>query len=123
MSESVERRVLELLDNPTISPYGNPIPGLDELVPGAGGEPLDASAMAPLSDVAQVEVRRVIVRRIAEPLQDDGAAMTTMHRIGAMPGASVKVHRSAGGVTIGSAGEYTELANDIAAHVLVETAG
>ena len=90
---------------------------------GAAGQPLDMAAMAPLSDVAQTDVRRVIVRRIAEPLQDDGEAMTTMHRIGATPGASVKVHRSAGGVTIGSAGEYTELPLDIAAHVLVETAG
>ena len=31
MSEAVERRLLELLDQPTVSPYGNPIPGLDEL--------------------------------------------------------------------------------------------
>src|SRR3954470_8575572 len=31
MSEQVERRVLELLDHPTESPYGNPIPGLAEL--------------------------------------------------------------------------------------------
>ncbi len=31
MSEAVERRVLELLRHPTESPYGNPIPGLDEL--------------------------------------------------------------------------------------------
>lgn len=123
MSEAVERRLLELLGNPTVSPYGNPIPGLDELLPGAGGQPHDASAMAPLSEIAQDDVRRVIVRRIAEPMQDDGEAMTTMHRIGAMPGASVKVHRSAGGVTIGSGGEYTELPDDVAVHVLVETAG
>ena len=31
MSETVERRLIELLDHPTESPYGNPIPGLDEL--------------------------------------------------------------------------------------------
>ncbi len=31
MSETVERRLVELLDHPTESPYGNPIPGLDEL--------------------------------------------------------------------------------------------
>ena len=123
MSEAVERRLMEILDNPTVSPYGNPIPGLEELLPGGGGAPIDASAMAPLSEVAQDDVRRVIVRRIAEPMQDDGEAMTTMHRIGAMPGASVKVHRSAGGVTIGSGGEYTELTDDVAVHVLVETAG
>ena len=31
MSEQVELRVLEMLDHPTESPYGNPIPGLAEL--------------------------------------------------------------------------------------------
>jgi DtxR family Mn-dependent transcriptional regulator len=30
MSESVEQKVYELLGRPTRSPYGNPIPGLDE---------------------------------------------------------------------------------------------
>jgi DtxR family Mn-dependent transcriptional regulator len=119
MSESVELRVLELLHHPTHSPYGNPIPGLEELDPGTA-VPRAVESAAPLSEVAQDEVRRVIVRRIAEPLQDDGEAMTTMRRIGAMPGASVKVHRSAGGVTIGSAGEYSELPLEIAVHVLVE---
>src|SRR5690554_366816 len=40
MSELVERRLLELLDHPTESPYGNPIPGLDQLgdVPAADFE-------------------------------------------------------------------------------------
>ncbi len=122
MSESVERRVLDLLGNPTTSPYGNPIPGLDELEPGVDHVMVDSESMVPLSDAARDEVRRVVVRRIAEPLQDDGDAMTTIRRIGAMPGASVKVHRSAGGVTIGSAGEYTELPAEVAQHVLVEAA-
>jgi DtxR family transcriptional regulator, Mn-dependent transcriptional regulator len=122
ISESVERRLLEVLHHPTTSPYGNPIPGLDELVPGGGpAARVDADA-APLNDVARPEVHRVTVRRIAEPLQDDAEAMTTMRRIGAMPGGSVKVHRSSGGVTIGSAGEYTEMADDMAMHVLVESA-
>ena len=123
MSESVERRLLDLLGNPTVSPYGNPIPGLDELRPGAGGPEYDEETLVPLTDAATGDVRRVIVRRIAEPLQDDGEAMATMHRIGAMPGASVKVHLAPGGVTIGSGGEYTELPEDVAAHVLVEVAG
>lgn len=121
MSEAVERRLVEVLGNPTVSPYGNPIPGLAELMPGGVAEPLEQGPTAPLSEVADTEVRRVVVRRIAEPLQDDGPAMTTMHRIGAMPGASVRVHRSAGGVTIGSGGEYTELPDEVAVHVLVET--
>ncbi len=38
MSETVEKRLLELLNHPTVSPYGNPIPGLDELGDDSVGE-------------------------------------------------------------------------------------
>ena len=31
MSEQVERRILELLGDPVESPYGNPIPGLEQI--------------------------------------------------------------------------------------------
>ena len=44
MSETVERRLLELLDHPTESPYGNPIPGLAEL--GEAGRAASSSATA-----------------------------------------------------------------------------
>ncbi len=37
ISEDVERRLVDLLNAPTESPYGNPIPGLEEL--GAVGAP------------------------------------------------------------------------------------
>jgi DtxR family Mn-dependent transcriptional regulator len=120
ISDSVERRLLDLLGHPTNSPYGNPIPGIDELDPEATAGRIDPAANRPLRLVARDEVRHVIVRRIAEPLQDDGASMTMMRRIGALPGATVKVHRSAGGVTIGSGGEYSELPVEVAAHVIVE---
>ena len=120
MSESVERRLLAKLGNPTNSPYGNPIPGLDELGGITVATPL--GKLAPLSDVVTDQVQRMVVRRIAEPIQDDGDVMALLRRIGAMPGASVKAHRSPGGVAVGSAGEYTELPVDVAQHVLVETA-
>ena len=43
MSESVEARLVSLLDNPTEDPHGNPIPGLEELgVPGAPGGKLES---------------------------------------------------------------------------------
>jgi DtxR family Mn-dependent transcriptional regulator len=45
MSETVERRLLDVLGHPTVSPYGNPIPGLDEL-----GE--DDSGVDPINGVA-----------------------------------------------------------------------
>lgn len=123
MSEAVERRLMEMLGNPTVSPYGNPIPGLDELLPGikdAHRTPDDLSALAPLTAVATAEVRRVIVRRIAEPIQDHGDTMARLRRAGALPGATVEVHLSPGGVIIGTAGEYAELDEDTATHVLVD---
>src|SRR6059058_366214 len=46
MSESVERRLLELLDHPTESPYGNPIPGLGELGSEFDGEEFMAGVSA-----------------------------------------------------------------------------
>ena len=84
MSEEVERRILELLDHPTTSPYGNPIPGLEEL-----GEPLpgiDNELLSTLIDVAGVESRRVSVRRIGEPLQTDAVLMSSLRRAGRTPG-------------------------------------
>ncbi len=56
MSEAVERRLLELLDHPTESPYGNPIPGLSELGAVAGEEFM--AGVEPLSSVVRATARR-----------------------------------------------------------------
>ena len=121
MSESVERRILELLKHPTSSPFGNPIPGLDELGdddPASGGDS-DLAELAGLDAVAQEDSRRVTVRRIGEPIQDDLELMTSLSRAGVRPGQVVKVRRTASGVLVGSGMEYAELDTAIASHVLV----
>lgn len=120
MSEAVERRIWELLDNPTTSPYGNPIPGLAEL-----GADKDASLSAApsLSSVTQrlnSSPIRVLVRRIDEPLQTEQEVMAALRRAGAIPGATVKVTRSPGGLLIGSGGEYAEIGLAVAEHIAVE---
>src|ERR1700710_1798464 len=53
MSEQVERRVLEMLDHPTESPYGNPIPGLAEL--GDAAAPAFMDGVANLVDLAPLD--------------------------------------------------------------------
>ena len=73
MSETVERRLLELLDHPTESPYGNPIPGLDELGDVAGEHFMDN--VEPLSDAAVADDQRVHVKRISEEMQKDEELM------------------------------------------------
>jgi DtxR family Mn-dependent transcriptional regulator len=119
MSEAVERRVLELLRHPTQSPYGNPIPGLEELgeVPADEGE-----SLVTLDELASDDGRSVVVRRIGEPIQTDAQLMYTLRRAGVQPGAVVNVTQSTGGVLIGSGGEAAELGKDIAAHVFVARA-
>jgi DtxR family Mn-dependent transcriptional regulator len=118
MSETVERRLLEILDHPTMSPYGNPIPGLDELGAGRSEEQF-LDGVAALSLIAGVDEQRVVVARIAEPIQTDDKLMAVLRRIGALPGKVVTVARGAEGVLVGSGGETAEIDTDAASHLFV----
>jgi len=119
ISESVERRLLDLLGHPTESPYGNPIPGLAELGQDTDGEEFMAGGVAPLSDVAGASTRRVRVRRISEEMQKDEELMGVLRRIGAQPGESVAVVATADGVMLGSGGESAEIVAEAADHIFV----
>jgi DtxR family transcriptional regulator, iron-dependent repressor len=117
ISENVERRLLELLDNPTESPYGNPIPGLEELGQEGGEEFMDG--VEPLSQVAGRDQARVLVRRISEEMQKDEALMGTLRRIGALPDKTVGVTATAEGILVGSGGETAEIDPEAAEHIFV----
>ena len=118
ISEAVERRLMELLDHPTESPYGNPIPGLAEL----GGDEGDAfmDGVEPLTAVADsVPHARVRIRRISEEVQKDEVVMAALRRVGALPDHDVAVRRGPEGVLVGSGGESAELDDAVAARVFV----
>ena len=119
MSETVERRLLELLDNPTESPYGNPIPGLDELGQTALGEDF-MEGLEPLSQAAGSEQARVLVRRISEEMQKDESLMSAMRRVGALPDKTVTVVATGEGVLVGSGGETAEIVPEAADHIFVK---
>ncbi|MFF4168728.1 metal-dependent transcriptional regulator [Streptomyces sp. NPDC001744] len=119
MSEAVERRVLELLRHPTESPYGNPIPGLEELGEKAEAEAFLDDSMVSLADLDASGGKTVVVRRIGEPIQTDAQLMYTLRRAGVQPGSVVSVTESPGGVLVGSSGEAAELGAEVAAHVFV----
>jgi DtxR family transcriptional regulator, Mn-dependent transcriptional regulator len=119
MSEAVERRLMELLDHPTASPYGNPIPGLEELGEEAAGE--FREGVVPLAEVATPDAdSRVRIARISEEVQKDGTLMAALRRVGALPGQEVAVRRTDTGVLIGSGGELAEIGTELADHVFVE---
>ncbi len=118
MSETVERRLVELLDHPTESPYGNPIPGLHEL-----GEDDDSeefmSDVEPLDRVVDGGETRVLVRRISEEMQKDESMMAALRRVGALPDRVVTVTPAAEGLLLGSGGETAEIDTDLAQHLFV----
>jgi DtxR family Mn-dependent transcriptional regulator len=120
MSEAVERRVLDLLRHPTKSPYGNPIPGLEELGEKSTVDPFPAEGTVSLSDLKPgPNGASAVVRCIRELIQTDPELMYTLRHAGVRPGAVVSVTSSPGGVMVSSGGEAAELPTQTAAHVFV----
>jgi DtxR family transcriptional regulator, Mn-dependent transcriptional regulator len=126
ISESVERRLFELLGHPERCPHGNLIPGLDELVSGQSGVPSPRQG-APDEAMADV-VRgsdgtiRATVTRITEHVQSDLVLMLKLKRAGIQPGREVLLGAVDGGVRVyGGNGDVApaELPAEVAAHVFV----
>jgi len=123
MSERVERKILALLGEHRESPYGNPIPGLDEL----GEQPNEdfRRGVTSLVELA-VDVPRVVtVRRIGEPAQVEPEALNLLTQAGLMPGQRVRVRREGGRIVVVREGSDepagVSLPEDVAAHVFADT--
>ncbi|WFE27526.1 metal-dependent transcriptional regulator [Solwaraspora sp. WMMD791] len=120
MSDAVEQKVYDLLNRPTRSPYGNPIPGLEAL---SGGQPAKVSP-----DIAAETERNlafpgltgtVVVRRICESVQTNADVLRQLHTAGVDPGATVTVAQERDGVTIDRSGEKIHLPREVASRVFV----
>jgi len=125
MSEKVERRVLELLGNPTLSPYGNPIPGLDELgVPSAEAFMDGVTSLIDALSVTGTESTGV-VRRLGEPVQVDPELLSDFEKHGLIPGAHIAFQREGVRVRVTATGftESLDLPLDIAVHIFVNHSG
>jgi DtxR family Mn-dependent transcriptional regulator len=110
--------LLEILDHPTESPYGNPIPGLDELGQADTTESF-MDGVEPLSTAAEQGEGRVLVRRISEEMQKDEQLMSALRRVGALPDKTVTVVRTGEGVLVGAGGESAEILPEAADHIFV----
>jgi len=122
MSEQVERRLLQVLDHPTVSPFGNPIPGLGLLgVDDTEVEPDNANLvrLTELPDGASVAV---VVRQLTEHVQGDFELISRLKEAGVVPNARVLVQTSSDGdVTIVVGGhQNVELPPEMAHAVKVE---
>lgn len=120
MSEDVERRLVKVLKNPTTSPFGNPIPGLDEL-----GVDADAESGADLLRLTELPARSpvaVVVRQLTEHVQGDVDLISRLKAVGVVPDARVTVENNPDhGVTVVMPGhENVTLPSEMAHAVLVE---
>jgi DtxR family Mn-dependent transcriptional regulator len=121
MSELVERRLLELLDHPTESPYGNPIPGLDELGDKPAGRFLEGvvSIVDRVADQSSAVIGTI--RRLGEPVQFEPELLQQLQAAGVMPGAEASISAAGSYVVlkVDGFGEGLELPNEVAAHIYV----
>lgn len=121
MSEDVERRLVQVLDNPTVSPFGNPIPGLSQL--GVGSLSNNAgSDLVRLTELPAGSPVAVVVRQLTEHVQGDVGLITRLKDAGVVPNARVMVETNLhGGVTIVIPGhEDVDLPHEMAHAVKVE---
>jgi DtxR family Mn-dependent transcriptional regulator len=124
MSERVERRLFELLDHPTESPYGNPIPGLEALG-GAASHAFTDGVVNLLDAMNEYSPEnRVTVSRLAEPIQVEPELLVQLDEGGIRPGARVSLERVGEyiSVRVPNIEGALELPPEVASHVFVTVA-
>ena len=127
MSEAVEKKVFALLGEPSVSPYGNPIPGLDELRGGVTELPTrtptpDDAGLVRLDEFARSGGGMVVIRRIAEHVQLNEVLMAGLKTAGVLPGSDIEVvgiPRFGDAVNVGHGGQRSEVDPLVAHAVLV----
>jgi DtxR family transcriptional regulator, Mn-dependent transcriptional regulator len=122
ISEDVERRLVVLLNTPSESPYGNPIPGMQEL--GVTSVPKNFRAgNEQLNDVVKAQdglPQHVVIRRISEEIQKDVEMMGTLRLAGIQPGVRVRVEAGGLGVRLAVAGAPAcEIDHEASTHLFV----
>ena len=116
ISDEVEVKLYELLGKPTVSPYGNAIPGLDALDAAAPQDTVSES-MVTLASVQ--DASSVVVRRISEKLQGETDVMERLHGAGVEPGAEVTISRDGTAVQVVRDGHAVSIPGDLAGLVFV----
>ena len=125
MSDRVERKLLGMLADPRESPYGNPIPGLEELGGPAAtdADGFRAGLVALPEALPDGDSRELLVRRLGEPLQTDTTLMEELARLGVRPGRAVRAQRGPSGVRLGTPIGEVDLPSSAAHHVFVVPSG
>lgn len=92
ISLDVEERLVEILGSPTRSPYGNPIPGLQDLGVDAAHVPFRLHA-EPLAELVTDLPQRFVLQRMSEHIQADSSLLPALAAAGLRPGGSFEARR------------------------------
>lgn len=121
MSERVEQRLFELLGKPAESPYGNPIPGLQEL--GGQEAPGFADGLLTLVDAMgrYVPGQGVVIERLSERIQVDPELLVQLDEAGLRPGAKISIEEAGEYISVRVPGieGALELPPEVSNHVFV----
>nr|WP_300149686.1 metal-dependent transcriptional regulator [Propionicimonas sp.] len=119
ISTDVERRLVAILDHPVKSPYGNPIPALEELdvEPAAEGF-LDGTELLSLR-LADGQPHEIVVLRMSEHLQNDPSMLAQIQAAGALPGVPVRAAMVGRSLLLGDGDAERVLPGATAEHMFV----
>jgi DtxR family Mn-dependent transcriptional regulator len=99
MSDAVERKIIELIDRPDLSPYGNPIPGLASL-----GMPVNPEFLAGVVSIASLRGTDTggsfTLTRIGEAFQAEADQLKLLKECGLLPGAEIALEFSTDAVKV-----------------------
>jgi len=121
MSEQVEKKILGLIERTDVSPYGNPIPGLEEL--GVPANPAFGTGVLPLTSViaSTGSANDLVLARIAESVQIDPEFLANLAELGIVPGAKISAEHAGQRILITAdrRDEGVALDHDLAVHLFV----
>jgi DtxR family Mn-dependent transcriptional regulator len=117
MSDEVERRLLTLLGHPTVSPFGNPIPGLSEL----GEDSAEPVSWQPLARAVGGGIDTLTVLRLGEHVQHQTATLSALAAAGIRPGSTIQVERVDNGVLVVGPSGRLEIPIAVAELIMVKT--
>lgn len=113
ISTDVEKRIVDLVGDPSFSPYGNPVPGLADLDVGATSPA--TTAVIPLSRAVGDGVQKLKIARITEGLQAEDGLLESLSQAGIRSGVEVTVERDDDQLVINGA----QFPRVVAEHLLV----
>ncbi len=119
MSDEVELKILDALGHPSVSPFGNPIPALEEL-----GEEISDSELPEgstnLAALAAEKPQQAVIQRIDETAQLLVGAQQALDFAGLAAGTTIEFSLRDGFIVVDAGnGDHTEITAEIAQHIVV----